>query len=71
MAGKALGTTAKSDTIHLKVGNDVLAMSEWPSGDLIGVHNAEYLGGYQYQDQDWEGPGWRSLQSPAHEQVRV
>ena len=46
-------------------------MSEWPSGDRIGVHSAEYLGGYQYQDQDWEGPGWRSLQSPAHEQVRV
>ena len=50
-----------------QVGKDVLAMSEWPSGDRIDVHAVKRLEGFQYQDEDWT-EGWRTTTSPAHEQ---
>jgi len=49
-----------------KVGNEVLAMSEWPSGDSVDVHNNKYLEHYAYDDGDWTD-GWDAIQSPAHE----
>jgi len=49
-------------------GEDVIAMSEWPSGHKVDVHKMEALGGYGYQeDTDFLG-GFHSQHSPAHEQ---
>jgi len=50
-----------------KVGDEVLAMSEWPAGDSIDVHTNKFIEEYQYDDGDWSD-GWSSIQSPAHEQ---
>jgi len=50
-----------------KVGKDVLAMTEYPSGPRIDVHHNKYLGDYPYENGDWTR-GFRSFHSPAHEQ---
>jgi len=49
------------------VGDDVLAMSEWPGGHKVDVHKMEALGGPGYQDNDFLG-GFSNQHSPAHEQ---
>ena len=51
-----------------KVGDDVLGMSEWPSGRIIDPHTMEQVGGFPYSDTDFlEGFGslHRSSMSPA------
>jgi len=61
--GKPSGVPAVS---WWKVGKEVVAMSEWPSGASVDVHKNKYLAEYDYQDDDW-ADGWQSIQSPAHE----
>ena len=50
-----------------KVGKEALAMSEWPTGDMIDVHNIKDLGGYEYNDNNFNQT-WGSAHSPSHEQ---
>jgi len=49
-----------------QVGDDVLAMSEWPSGHKVDVHNMVAISNYEYKDDDWLG-GFSDKHSPAHE----
>ena len=50
-----------------KVGKEALAASEWPSGNMIDVHNIKDLGGYQYSDNNFNQT-WGAKHSPSHEQ---
>jgi len=51
-----------------KVGNDVLGMSEWPSGVIVDPHTMEQIKHYEYKDNDFLGEGFGSQHSAAHEQ---
>merc|ERR1719402_194110 len=52
-----------------QVGDEVLGMSEWPSGDRVDVHSMVNLGGYNYQEEgNFLGDGFSNEHSAAHEQ---
>jgi len=51
-----------------KAGDQVIAMSEWPSGHAVDVHKMVDIGGYEYKEEDDFLGGFGNQHSPAHEQ---
>ena len=50
-----------------KVGKEALAITEWPGGDMIDVHNIKDLGHYVFSDDNF-GQDWNQKHMPSHEQ---
>ena len=47
-------------------GNTAIAMSEYPSGAVVDVHNNKFVDGFSFNSSLWAG--WHVQQVPAHEQ---
>merc|ERR1711963_201215 len=50
-----------------RVGKEALAVTEWPGGHMIDVHNIKDLGSYSYSDDNFNQT-WGQKHAPSHEQ---